>query len=179
MLGLPDSAFAQKKVNPFGIRHDSTHVHPNRFWVDISAGLGLTDNPTLFATFGGANLHFMDKKYRHYQLRYNLGLVESIFGRSKVAEVSDIGYLWGFMLPRRYFMMEAAVGLSIVAGQKRYSQAYNAGLSQFVTAGLPAELDIKLMFRRYFGIGLSVKGNLNPETSYLSVGLELTFNGPN
>lgn len=49
----------------------------------------------------------------------------------------------------------------------------------FTTIGLGFQTDIKLMALSYAGIGLVIKGNLNPEASYISGGIELTLNGPN
>ena len=159
------------------------HTVPNVFWMDLSGGSALTKNER-YGIMGGVNLHYLTKNRRHIQFRYNYtGTINNKAFMSY--DVSDAGYLFGWLVARRFMVMEFALGVSCVFGAETTTfygvQGYSPSVHRdpFVTVGLPVELDIKPMCFHYFGLGIAVKGNLNPRRSYVGIGLELSLHGPN
>ena len=159
------------------------HTVPNVLWLDLSLGSALTKNER-YGIMGGINFHYLTKTRRHIQFRYNY--TGSLNTKAYLNyDVSDAGYLFGWLVARRFMVMEFAFGVSCVFGSETTTTvsfpgySYNSHRDPFVTVGLPVELDIKPMCFHYFGLGIAVKGNLNPRRSYIGVGLELSLHGPN
>lgn len=156
---------------------------PNVFWMDLSGGSALTKNER-YGPMAGVNLHYLTKNRRHIEFRYNYTGSLPLKKHGLTYDVSDAGYLFGWILSRRFMVMEFALGVSCVFGNETTSSYLGSpyGFSNrqtFVTVGLPVEFDIKPMCFHYFGLGIAVKGNLNPRRSYVGVGLELSLHGPN
>jgi hypothetical protein len=161
-------------------RQNAFYTSPNRFWTDLSIGTGFIQQR--FGLGLAANLHYLDGKRRHYELRYVYTEDFAVLSPAHYG-VSDAGYLLGWLHARKHSLMEVAVGISCVWGytpgelvEGMWWNTYRP--DYFVTIGLPVEIDVKLMAGHYAGLGMSVKANLNPEASYALVGLELTIWGP-
>jgi hypothetical protein len=187
-IGIYMGCFAQnlsKGKGKFKIAPQQSRVHtfPQRMWVDVSGQFGVISNISL-GIGAGVNLHYLNKNRRHFQLRYNYVEDLQFSSSSSLYSLSDMGYMFGWLRARKYSLMEFAVGLSCVAGNTpgREIPGYWGSTyanDPFVTVGIPVEADIKFMVKRYFGLGLVVKANLNPKLSYGTLGIELTLNGPN
>lgn len=184
-------AFAQQPTTEhkigtlLSVHQHQEHTFPNRLWVDVYAGgSALGFQQSRFGQSIGGNIHFLSKNWNHFQLRYNYSDDNFMRGTNVPLQyVSDVSYLYGWLLSRKYFLAEFACGVSGVTGSKRGSENYSVAsgynMDRFTTIGLPLEADVKFMARRYIGIGVAAKANINPQLSYFTIGLELTLNGPN
>jgi len=163
-------------------QQDSVHTFPRRLWLDASWQFAYGADRLALGI--GGNLHYLNSHRRHFEVSYNYVEELAILSPPEYA-FSDIAYKIGWLRARKYVLMEFAVGLSCVTGYNRgdekpgyfWSAEYKA--HYFTTVGLCFEADAKVMARRYFGLGLVVKGNLNPQVSYIGYGIEITLNGPN
>ena len=196
------ASFSQEKTKDFFRifpKQSELYTMPNRFWVDLSVQTGFMDDyfssdyKTTYENTdkyrfgflgfaGGINLHYLTANRRHIQVRVNY--MEDFLGGDQM-RILDNGLLFGWMFARKYMLMEIATGISCLPGHKRGESKPSGSFGTeftkdyFVTVGIPFEADIKFMYKRYAGLGLVLKANLNPEWSYGTLGVELTINGPN
>jgi len=187
LIGIYMGCFAQKSSRDQGLfslapKQSVRYTFPKRIWLDVSGQMGMVSDQ--IALGAGLNLHYLNKNRRHFQVRYNYVENMQFLSSTYAYAVSDIGYMTGWLRARKYSVMEVAIGISCVAGNKpgrEIPDYWGSDYAQdsFVTVGIPIEADIKCMAKRYFGLGLVLKANLNPAASYGTLGVELTLNGPN
>ena len=142
----------------------------------INAGVGVCS----FGLSSGANFsHQSGKKLITVRATYNQEL--TIFGPTPSEEAWDVGVMYGGIAKSKYGFASISAGLGLVGGVKRGSYlgsnfqgryAWFAIITEqykennFLTLGIPAEIQAFWTPFSKVGIGFTLYGNLNLEKSF-------------
>lgn len=150
----------------------------DRLW--FSTGFGVGDNnieswqpypsfPLSFNYAAGNKLF----RFRDY---YNS--LHGLF-TEQMRSVRDVGFLYGYRKEFSKGAVSVSGGIGLVTGhyyEYKFEDiaGYYYDRESFTAAGFPFEAQIDWNAFKYFGIGLSIYGDLNPEMSFY--GMMLNFN---
>jgi hypothetical protein len=167
--------------------------------INLSSGADKSDSLDVIksvnlSVFGGASINNADlyslglgfgidasvnTKKMLYTCRYIHQDVETLF-KSPNESVNDIGFLMGLYKQKRMWYADASMGISAVFGNQQGTKLPSGGWFDpssyyesvpYSTIGIPFEVN-GMLKRKFIGIGMGLKGNINTENSYY--GLFLT-----
>jgi hypothetical protein len=163
-----------------GVKSDTKPISQNKIsnfsnnW--INAGIGVCS----FGLSSGANFsHQSGKKLITVRATYNEEL--TIFGPSPSEQAWDVGVMYGRIAKSKYGFASISAGLGLVGGVKRgryldddFQGRYGwfaividrYEKIDFLTLGIPAEIQAFWTPFSKLGIGITLFGNLNPEKSF-------------
>jgi len=148
----------------------------NFYWLNIGSGLTLSDSSTL--GFGSVLSLSHEHERRLYSLRF-LGSNELNLFEKPSLYLLDLGLLYGYMYRLGNNAFSISSGVSLIGGNKKGKLINSEDFTDeyeeinYVTIGLPLELQALYIPFKYFGLGITFFGNLNNEKSYY--GSMLTF----
>lgn len=174
MLLIPSCLMSQD------VQSDTTPVSKNKTSNSVNNWINAGIGGCSVGLSSGANFsHQSGKKIISVRATYNEEL--NIFGPTPSEQAWDVGVMYGGIAKSKYGFASISAGLGLVGGVKRgrylgYNRDDSCGwffirIDQyekidFLTFGIPAEIQAFWTPFSKLGIGVTVYGNLNPEKPF-------------
>ena len=183
MLLIPNCLISQDVESDFRRSSQMETCNSTNNWINAGIGAGSA------GLSSGANFsHQSGKKLISARVTYNEEL--NIFGPSPSERAWDFGVMYGGIAKSKYGFASISAGLGLVGGVRRgryldENRDDNYGwffikIDQyekidFLTLGIPAEIQAFWTPFSKVGIGITLHGNLNPEKSFAGILISLQF----
>jgi hypothetical protein len=142
----------------------SGSVEESHYWLNMGFGISTVDMS------GGAGFSCQTGK-RLISIRYTHN-EDFAFLEPVKESVWDVGVLYGIIRKSNYGLISASAGISIVGGYDRgeridFTDSYEK--KNFLTFGVPLEVQLFFTPFDYVGVGINGFANLNPKKTFTGV----------